>query len=332
MRRRSGVSILGLALSAALGVACGAGAGLAAEAPFATYRWGWGHFGSALGQYRNPTDIAVYRNPIGVVNVVVADTGNARISVTTDQGAFLEKWGSPGAGPGQYSTPWGVAVEPSGQVLVADSGNHRVQRTNAWTDAMSELSGQFLGQLGRHGKAAGELDFPTDVAVDSAGFLYVVDSGNDRIQKVTRDGEVVASWGGPGAEPGRFGEPLGIAIGPDGSLYVTDAANHRVQKLDAAGRPLIRWGEQGTGPGQLAGPAGIAVDAAGCVYVVDRGNDRVQVFDAAGRLLGAFGERGTGKGQLLRPYGVAVDDEGTIYVSDTGNSRVQVFARPSVEP
>jgi DNA-binding beta-propeller fold protein YncE len=296
--------------------------------PFATYRWGWGHFGSDLGQYRNPTDIAAYRNLIGVVNVVVADTGNARISVSTDQGAFLEKWGGPGAGPGQYSTPWGVAVDRSGQVLVADSGNHRVQRTNAWTDAMTDLSGRFLGQFGRHGKAADELDTPTDVAVDPAGHLYVVDSGNNRIQKVTREGEILASWGSAGSGPGQFHEPLGIALAPGGSLYVTDSGNHRVQKLAADGRPLARWGEPGTGPSQFSGPAGIAVDAESRVYVVDRGNDRVQVFDASGRFLSAFGERGTGKGQLLRPYGVAVDDEGKIYVVDTGNSRVQVFARP----
>lgn len=326
MSRRRGISTVALALLAGFCPALGSGG--AAEAPFATYRWGWGHFGSDLGQYRNPTDIAAYRNPIGVVNVVVADTGNARVSVTTDQGAFLEKWGSPGAGPGQYSTPWGVAVDRSGQVFVADSGNHRVQRTNAWTDAMTDLSGQFLGQFGRHGKGAGELDFPTDVAVDPAGPLYVVDSGNDRVQKVTRDGEVLASWGKTGFGPDQLDEPLGIALGPDGSLYVTDSANHRVQKLDPAGRPVARWGEPGTGPGQFAGPAGIAVDSGRRVYVVDRGNDRVQVFDTSGRFLGAFGERGTGKGQLLRPYGVAVDDEGTIYVTDTGNARVQVFARP----
>jgi tripartite motif-containing protein 71 len=306
------------------------GAGISAEegsAPFASYQWSWGHHGSGLGQYRNPTDIAVYRNPIGVVNVIVADTGNARITVLTDQGAFLEKWGQPGAGPGEYSSPWGVAVDRSGLVFVADSGNHRVQKTNAWTDAMTDLSGNFLGAFGRIGKAEGELDFPTDVALDAEGNLYVVDSNNDRVQKLTRDGKPLASWGGSGSGPGQLDKPLGIALAPDGQIYVTDTKNNRVQKLDPAGKPVARWGEPGDGPGQFYGPAGIAVDAAGRVYVVDRGNHRVQVFDAAGRLLGTIGEEGTGKGQFLRPYGVAVDDEGKVYVSDTGNHRVQVFVR-----
>ncbi len=297
------------------------------SAPFAVYRWSWGHHGSGLGQYRNPTDVAVYRNPIGVINVVVVDTGNARITVLTDLGAFLEKFGRPGAGPGEYSSPWGVAVDRSGTVFVADSGNHRVQKTNAWTDAMTELSGNFLGQLGRAGKAGGELDFPTDVALDAEGNLYVVDSGNARVQKLTQNGKLLAMWGEPGTGPGQLDEPLGIALGPDGHVWVTDTKNNRVQRFDAAGRFVAQWGEPGDGPGQFFGPAGIAVDAKGLVYVVDRGNHRVQVFDAAGRLAGTIGAEGTGKGQLLRPYGVAVDDEGTVYVSDTGNHRVQVFTR-----
>lgn len=311
-----------------LAALCLAGLAFAAEspAPFAVYRWSWGHHGSGLAQYRNPTDIAVFRNAIGVVNLVVADTGNARIKVLTDQGAFQEKWGQPGAGPSQYSSPQGVAVDAKGTVFVTDSGNHRIQKTNAWTNAMTDLSGNFLGEFGRAGKGEGELDFPTDVALDAEGNLYVVDSGNARVQKVAQDGRFLASWGGPGSGPGKFDLPLAIALGPDGSVYVTDAKNNRVQRFDAAGRFMGEWGGAGDGPGEFFGPAGIAVDKEGRVYVVDRGNHRIQVFDAAGRWLGLVGEEGTGKGQLLRPYGVAVDDEGQIFVVDTGNHRIQVFA------
>ncbi len=302
---------------------------LAADHPseFARYRFSWGHYGESLGQYRNPTDIAVYRNPIGVINVVVADSGNARIKVLTDQGAFLEKWGEPGPGPGQYSAPWGVAVDPAGKVLVADSGNHRVQQTNAWTNAMTDLSGNFLGQFGRPGSGAGEFQSPTDVILDPAGNCYVVDSGNHRVQKLSAEGKPLFAWGGLGQGPGQLDHPLGIALAPDGSLYVTDSNNQRVQRFDAAGKFLAQWGSPGNGPGEFAGPAGIAVDQAGQVYVADRGNHRVQVFDPLGHPLGAIGSEGRGKGQLLRPYGVAVDDQGKIYITDTGNHRVQVFSR-----
>jgi tripartite motif-containing protein 71 len=295
--------------------------------PFARYGWSWGHYGGDLGQNRNPTDITAYRNPIGIVNVVVADTGNARVKVLTDQGAFLEKWGRPGAGPGEYSSPSGVAVDRSGVVFIADSGNHRVQKTNAWTNAMTDLSGNFLGQFGRAGKAEGEFESPSDVVLDAEGNLYVVDSGNARVQKVTQDGKFLATWGKPGSGPGELDRPLCIALGPDGSVYVTDSGNNRVQKFDTAGRFLAQWGEPGEGPGQFSSPAGIAVDGEGRVYVVDRGNHRVQVFDAAGRPAGVVGSEGKGKAQLLRPYGVAVDDEGKIFVVDTGNHRVQVFVR-----
>lgn len=325
MKRRSVPWTVLLSLAA-----LGAGARAAEEspAPFAVYRWSWGRFGSDLGQYRNPTDIAVFRNRIGIVNVVVADTGNARIKVLTDQGAFLEKWGSPGSGPGEYNSPGGVAADASGIVFVSDSGNHRIQKTNAWTNAMTDLSGNFLGQFGRAGKAEGELDQPADLALDREGNLYIVDSGNDRVQKVTQEGKVLISWGSSGSGPGQFDHPLGIALGPDGSVYVTDARNDRVQKFDAAGRFLVEWGRNGSGRGEFLGPAGVAVDGAGLVYIADRGNHRVQVFDAQGRWIGNVGEEGTGKGQLVRPWGVAVDDEGKIFITDTGNQRVQVFARP----
>lgn len=313
-----------------LAAACLAGPVLAQEggsAPFAVYQWSWGQHGSGVSQYRNPTDIAVFRNAIGVVNLVVVDTGNARLTVLTDQGAFQEKWGQPGAGPGQYSSPQGVAVDAKGTVFVADSGNHRIQKTNAWTNAMTDLSGNVLGEIGRAGKGEGELDFPTDAALDADGNLYIVDSGNARVQKVAQDGRFLAAWGSPGSGPGQFDLPLAVAVGPDGSVYVTDAKNNRVQRFDAAGRFVGEWGGAGDGPCEFFGPAGIAADKEGRVYVVDRGNHRVQVFDAAGKWLGVVGGEGKGKGQLLRPYGVAVDDEGQIFVVDTGNHRIQVYAR-----
>lgn len=334
-RRRSkvGVAKLGLACALAMGVVAawvGSGAAQPVEsssgaAPFATFRWMWGHFGSGLAQYRNPTDIAVYRSRADMVNLIISDSGNARFTVMTDRGAFIEKWGEPGGGPRQFSAPWGVALDRGGDAWIADTGNKRIQRVSAWTNGLHDPAGVFRGAIGKPGANAGELEAPTDVALDAAGNLYVVDRGNHRVQKLGPQGEPLAAWGGLGTEPGQFQDPLAIAIAADGSVYVTDYRNERVQKFDGTGKLLGSWGEAGTGPGQFSGPAGVAVDGSGRVYVVDRGNSRVQVFAADGSYIGSFGSEGTGKGQFLRPSGMTVDDVGKIYVVDTGNHRVQVF-------
>lgn len=323
---RQRISMVGVACALALWV--GSGMAQPPAGPFATFRWSWGHFGSGLAQYRNPTDIAVYRSRAQMVNVIISDSGNARFTVMTDRGAFLEKWGEPGRGPRQFSAPWGVTLDGNGDALIADTGNQRIQRVSAWTNGLNDPAGVFRGEIALKAPAGGEPVSPSDVALDTEGNLYVVDRGNHRVQKLDPKGEPLLAWGTLGTEPGQFQEPYSIAVAADGSVYVTDYRNQRVQKFDPAGKFLRQWGSAGSGPGEFSGPAGIAIDREGRVYVVDRGNNRVQVFDADGNRVGWFGSEGTGKGQLLRPSGVAVDDVGKIYVVDTGNHRVQVFMHP----
>lgn len=134
----------------------------------------WGGFGSGPGQFISPHGIAVYRDL-----VFVADEGNCRIQVFNNFGEYLYEWGEPGEGPGQFVSVWGIAVSPDWSlnplVYVTDPLSGRV--------LVFTIEGEFITQFGRWGTAPGEFRDPFGVAVDYEGFIYVADTGNQRIQK-----------------------------------------------------------------------------------------------------------------------------------------------------
>jgi DNA-binding beta-propeller fold protein YncE len=178
-----------------------------------------------------------------------------------------------GSGPGALAaadllSPDGVAVAPSGEVYVADTGHARIARFAA--------GGRPLGTLG-----SGILSRPLAVAVALDGNVYVADAGGDRVVELSPAGARLASWGGAGGAPGRFQEPAGIAVDAAGRVFVADRGNGRVQELAAGGRVLAAWGLPGTGAGELSMPTGIATDCRGDVLVADTANNRVLVFAGA---------------------------------------------------
>lgn len=137
--------------------------------------------------------------------------------------------------------------------------------------------------LGVDPTAPGQFSSPSGVAVDGQANVYVADSGNHRIQKLSPAGEPLAQWGSEGSGPGQFREPAGVAVDGQGNVYVADSGNHRIQKLSPSGEPLAQWGSKGSGPGQFQNPQGVAVGRDGNVYVVDRGNGRIQKLTVAGQ-------------------------------------------------
>ena len=215
---------------------------------------------------------------------------------------------------------WDFAVGPAPPVEVAEEpyAEGRVEATAILT-------------WGSQGTGDGQFQDPRDVAVDKEGNVYVVDSGNHRIQKFDAHGHFLAQWGGQGNGPGQFREPWGIAVADDGSVYVADTWNHRIQKFDSEGRFLLQWGTYGATEGTLGaagvfwGPRDVAIDAEGNVYVTDTGNKRVQKFDPKGKFLGQWGGGGVLDGQMDEPVGIAIDEKGNIYIADTWNQRVQKF-------
>ena len=167
--------------------------------------------------------------------------------------------------------------------------------------------------------------WPTSIAIDREGNVYLADEAVNRITTYTRDGTFIGKWGTPGQADGEIDGPSGLAIDKDDNLYLVDGKNHRVQKFTKEGKFLLTWGREGQGDGEFNQPYGIDIDSHGDVYVADWRNDRIQKFSPEGQFLMKFGNSGTGDGEFKRPTGVAVDQEGIIYVADYGNDRLQVF-------
>lgn len=209
---------------------------------------------------------------------------------------------------------------------------------------------QPVQRWGGTGSGSGQLNYPTDIAFDSVGNIYVTEYNNKRVQKFDPDGTSLAVWGISGNPHGiaidrndnvyvadqsgrkvhKFdsngalltswdlsGNPHGIAVDSNGNVYVPDFSNNQVQKFDSAGNLLTQWGS--------LYPFSVAVDSAGHVYVTQLWKHRIQKFDSDGRFITAWGSKGAGNGQFDEPRGVAVDSNGNVYVGDSGNDRIQKF-------
>lgn len=227
---------------------------------------------------------------------------------------FVLKWGSFGAGDGQFDYPYGVASDEVGDVYVVENGgNPRVQKFTS--------SGAYLAQWSGFDNG---FNFPSGVAAHG-GFVYVADSGHSRVQKFTDAGAYVTQWGTPGSGDGEFNFPYGVAIDAAGDVYVSDGFNHRIQKFSASGAYLSQWGSPGSGPGQLDAPEQMTIDAAGDLYVVDYNNHRIEKFDTSGNFITQWGSEGTGPSQFFAPAGIATDGAGDVYVADNATSRIQKF-------
>jgi hypothetical protein len=263
-----------------------------------------GSAGSGNGQFNGPTGIAV--NPVVTGNrhgyVYVSDSGNNRIEVFSPVCKFTETYGSFGSGNGQLSKPMGLAFSRGGQrfykqpyvLLVADSGNNRIEAFNFATLNAQWPVGAFVASFGSKGSGNGQFINPTaivDAGQEQWGTenFFVVDSGNNRVQKI-REMEILAEgesvtykylgqFGSKGSGNGQLTGPTGIALDPStGDLAVTDTGNHRVEEFLPAGTYVAKFGGKGSGDESFEGPQGIAADPAGNLYVADSGNNRVDVW------------------------------------------------------
>jgi sugar lactone lactonase YvrE len=233
------------------------------------------------------------------------------------------KWGAQGSGDGQFSNPYGVAVDRFGNVYVADTYNNRIQKFSS--------TGEYLTKWGSYGSEDSQFSLPNGIAVDSLGNVYVADTGNNRVQKFSSLGVFLTKWGGSmGTGDGQFQNPCALAVDSSGNVYVADSGNCRVQKFSSSGAYLSQWGGSGVGDGQFNQPCGVAVDSADIVYVADTQNRRVQKFSSSGGYLTQWGSYGSGNGRFQYPYGVAVDALGDVYVADAAYCRIQKFTSSRV--
>lgn len=231
--------------------------------------------------------------------------------------------GQEGVGDGEFSSPTGIALDTDGNIYVADTDNHSIQKF--------DKAGKFLARWGSEPSSQeGQFYYPRGLAVGPDSVMYVADSGNNRVQKFDLEGNVQKAWGKfgfawRGADMGKFDVPWGLATDQDGNVYVSDTSNARIQKFQSDGQPLLKWGRDGSFDGAFFFPRGVTVDFVGNIYVADESNNRIQKFDQRGSFLTKWGREGKGPGQFKSPWGIACDALGNVYVVDSGNHRIQKF-------
>jgi DNA-binding beta-propeller fold protein YncE len=176
---------------------------------------------------------------------------------------------------------------------------------------------------GGHGTGKGQFDTPRAIAVDSAGNIFVADTGNARIERFSPTGAFLSAIGTKGNGYGQLGTPNGIAIDRLGNIYVADASRDRIEKLASSGNVIAEW--KGPEPG-FYGPRRIAISPDNSIYVVDQGRNRIVKFNADGEVLAVWGSGGSDNGQFSDPTSVAVDPAtDKVFVADPINRRIQVF-------
>jgi len=178
---------------------------------------------------------------------------------------------------------------------------------------------------GSVGSNPGQFNNPAGIVLDPKGYVFVVDSNNDRIQKFTSNGTFVDEWGTAGAGPGQFNNPGRIALDPSGNLFVADFGNNRIQKFDENGNLITMWGTGGAGPGQFYNPTGMTVQfPQGNVFVADSGNSRIQQFDNSGKFVKEY-SIGENTGDITN-IDLDVDSDGKIYLTDRGLDVIKVIS------
>ncbi len=297
-------------------------------------------------------------------NLYVGENGNGTIRKVTPGGSVTTLAGLAGSygstnGTGsaaRFNGPNGLAVDSAGNVYVADYGNHTIRKVTPGgsVTTLAGLAGSS-GSADGTGSAA-RFRSPYNVAVDSAGIVYVSDTLNHTVRKVMPDGTVstlAGSAGGPGNADGmgsaaRFDHPNGLAVDTQGNIYVADYLNHTIRKVTPGGAVSTLAGLAGSsgstdGTGNAARfsyPYGVALDSAGNVFVADEGNQTIRKVTPGGSvttLAGLAGSQGStdGPGSATRfssPRGVAVDGAGNVYVADYSNMTIRKGVPTTSEP
>ncbi|MBN9413752.1 MAG: autotransporter-associated beta strand repeat-containing protein, partial [Candidatus Paracaedimonas acanthamoebae] len=239
----------------------------------------------------------------------------------------------------KFDSPFGVAVDEGGTVYVADSYNYKIRKITP-EGQTSLLAGSIGGDIEGVGAAA-QFYYPFGVAVDKVGNVYVADSRNNKIRKITPDGQTSLVAGSIGGDiegigaAAQFSVPSGVAVDEGGTVYVSDTSNHKIRKITPDGQTSLIAGSivgdtEGIGAAaKFYYPSGIAVDEGGTVYVADRNNHKIRkiTLDGQTRLIaGSIVGDTEGIGAAAKfnfPNGVAVDKVGNIYVADSFNSKIR---------
>lgn len=293
---------------------------------------------------------------VGVSGEVYVSDQGGRIQVFDATGNHLRWFGSSGTMDGELRYPRGIAIDASGNLVVADTLNNRIQ--------VFDARGTFLRKWGSSGSEDGQFSGPYDVAFDAQGDVLVADYSNQRIQVFDSAGNFLRKWTTSylnGDSQKRYPDSVavspsgdivvlasnvvqtfkpdgtfvkrqittilgfemhGMAVDSSGAIYVADTPRNGIIVLGGDGI-YKSWYSSGTGDNQVDGPTAAALDRSGNLYVLD--SNRIRVFDAGGAFLRSVGSYGYGNGQWALPGCLAIDKSGNVIVSDWGVNRIVMF-------
>ena len=230
---------------------------------------------------------------------------------------YALSFGAKGSGDGEVDEPQGIAVDPSGDVWVADTGNDRVQKFDS--------SGEYQCKIGESGSGEGQFSEPRGIAADSEGNVWVADTGNDRIQEIGSGCEYLGQVGVAGGGAGGLQAPRDVVIDPSGNLWVADSGNHRIEEFDSEGGYLASCGSKGTGEGQFEeAPLSIGTDVDGDVWAGDAAG-RMEKFSSQCGFIASFDEESSEAPAKVQPSDFALDPEGNIWIPSAEAHDVQGF-------
>jgi len=214
--------------------------------------------------------------PVGLTvhpdgRLFVADTHYHRVMIFDRDGHVLGSFGREGAGEGEFQLPTDVAADMDGFIYVSEY--HENDRLTKWSPDL-----KFIKALGEAPIDGLRLSRPAGIDIDDEQTIWVADACNHRIVRLSREGEVLATFGHFGREPGELRYPYDITAAPDGTIMVCEYEGNRLQWFTKDGRSVRVWGRQGREPGELSAPWGATYGPNGNVYVVDSLNRRVQII------------------------------------------------------
>jgi len=296
---------------------------------------------------------AQFNLPLGLTfdssgNLYIADSFNQRIrkisggDITTVAGNGTGGYSGDGAAAtsAELLSPSSVAVDSSGNLYIADTANHVIRMVTTG-GTISTIAGNNTGGYTGDGAAAidAELEFPTGVAVDKGGNVYIADSGNNVIREVS-GGNINTIVGGVAGQP--LIDPETVLVDSSGNLYISEQSGYRISKYSngnltvLAGNGNIGFsGDNGPGTdASLNEPSGMALDSQGYLYLCDTDNGRIRKIAPDGIITtiaglgnpGYYGDGGFATQALLFfPRGIVVDGSGNVYISDTDNYIVRLL-------
>ncbi|MGJ9417876.1 SMP-30/gluconolactonase/LRE family protein [Massilia sp. CMS3.1] len=247
----------------------------------------------------------------------------------------------------RFDAPEGIVTAPDGNLYLTEKNSATIRKVSPQGVAVT-----FAGSVGATGSADGagtgaRFNAPTRLEADADGNLYVTDTGNSTIRRISAAGAVTTLAGAAGqcgsldgdARTARFCSPQGIAMDRQGTLYVADTLNHTIRRIDRANVVTTIAGVAGScgsndgrgGAARFCEPQDIEVDSAGYLYVADTANSTIREISPAGEvrtIAGAPGQCGSadgveGNARLCRPAGLALDGAGSLFVADTGNGTIR---------